>query len=98
MSSFLPRVGFTYLSHEGTKSWLDHVANFTSVCTLISVHSIQDGRNLSNHNPLAFLFDFSEITVDCPLVPQSSSSVAWSKATPEDFADIEMLSPALGQP
>jgi len=53
-----------------------------------SVHSIQDGRNLSDHNPLAILLDVSEIVVDCPPVPQNSSSVAWSKATPEDFCII----------
>ena len=80
------KVGFTYLSHDGTKSWLDHIAVSTSVCsTISSVHSIQDGTNLSDHNPLTFLSDFSEIIVDCPPAPQCSSSVVWSKATPEDF-------------
>ncbi len=58
--NFRDDVGFTYLGHDGSKSWLDHVA--VSDCfrsSVASVHSILDGRNLSDHNPLVFSLDLS---------------------------------------
>ena len=51
-------VRFTYMSHNGSKSWLDHVAVSNCILPLISnVHTISDGRNLSDHNPLVFCLD-----------------------------------------
>ena len=51
-------VRFTYMSHNGSKSWLDHVAVSNCILLLISnVHTISDGRNLSDHNPLVFCLD-----------------------------------------
>ena len=57
---FPDSVGFTYLGHDGSKSWLDHIAVSNCFCSsVVSVHSIRDGRNLSDHNPLAFSLDLS---------------------------------------
>ena len=41
---FPDNVGFTYLGHDGSKSWLDHIAVSNCFCSLsvVSVHPIQD--------------------------------------------------------
>ena len=61
---------FTYLGHDGSKSWLDHIAVSNCFCSsVVSVHSIWDGRNLSDHNQLAFSLDLST-----PVAPCSTST------------------------
>ena len=61
-------VQFTYLGHDGSKSWLDHVAVSTPFHSVVSsVHMLLDVRNLSDHNPLAISLNLSVVTVDCPL-------------------------------
>ena len=62
--NFSDDVRFTYVSHDGSKSWLDHVAVSTPFLPMVSsVQSIMDGRNLSDHNPLAFSLDLSSSAV-----------------------------------
>jgi len=42
-------IGFTYLGHDGYKSWLDHVAISSHfLLDITAVNSILDGRNLSD--------------------------------------------------
>ena len=53
--SYSDDVQFTYLGHDWSKSWLDHVAVSTPFRSVVSsVHTLLDGRNLSDHSPLAF--------------------------------------------
>ena len=80
-------VRFTYMSHDGSKSWLDHVAVSTPFCSLVgSARSILDGRNLSDHNLLAFSLDLSVVTVNCPPATTfKRASCAWFKATPDNI-------------
>ena len=61
--NFSDDVRFTYISHDGFKSWLDHVAVSTPMAG--SAHSILDGRNLSDHYPLHSLWTYrwSRLTV-----------------------------------
>ena len=88
--SFSDDVQFTYLGHDGSKSWLDHVAVSTPFRSMVnSVHSILDGRNLSDHSPLAFSLDFSVFTVDCPPAAFKLNSCAWFKATPENISQYQ---------
>ena len=54
--NFSDDVRFTYISHDGFKSWLDHVAVSTPMAG--SAHSILDGRNLSDHYPLHSLWTY----------------------------------------
>ena len=82
--NFSDDVQFTYLGHDGSKSWLDHVAVSTPCVSLVtSVHSIMDGRNLSDHNPLVLSLDLSVVSVVCPPVAFKTTCPAWFKATPE---------------
>ena len=84
--NFPDNVGFTYMGHDGSKSWIDHVAVSAGFCSnVVSVHSLRDGRNLSDHNPLAF-----SLTIPAPVVPtprdiQKGPSVQWHMATSDDI-------------
>ena len=77
------RLVFTYLGHNGSKSWIDHAAVSSCFLPLVSnVHAIRDGRNLSDHNPLVFYLD-----LPCTVADYTSSTVteptmrAWYRAT-----------------
>ena len=88
--SFSNDIGFTYLGHDGSQSWLDHVAVSTPFLSLVnSVHSIRDGRNLSDHNPLAFSLDLSCVTVSGPCAAPKPTSCAWYKATQEHISQYQ---------
>ena len=88
--NFSDDVQFTYLSHDGSQSWLDHVAVSTPCVSMVnSVHSILDGRNLSDHNPLAFILDLSVVSVVCPPAVAKPSCPAWFKATPENIGQYQ---------
>ena len=54
-----------------------------------SVHTLLNGRNLSDHNPLAFSLNLSVITVDCPPAAFELNSCAWFKATPENICQYQ---------
>ena len=85
-------VSFTYSSHGGFTSWLDHVAVSTSFsCVVTSVHSILDGQNLSDHNPLAFSLHLPAVVVDCPRTVYKPSSISWSKATSKDIYQYQSI-------
>ena len=56
-----------------------------------SVHSILDGRNLSDHNPLAFSLNLSAIIVDCPCTVYKPTSISWSKATSKDICQYQSI-------
>ena len=75
-------VGFTYMGHNGSKSWLDHVAVSSCFLPLITnVHTINDGRNLSDHNPLVFCMDSSCTVVEYrPSTVTELTARAWCKA------------------
>lgn len=84
---FADNIGFTYLSHDGSKSWIDHVAVSTSFSSAITpVYTITDGRNLSDHNPLGFSVNLCTTAVPCPPVIPKRASVVWSKASPDDIS------------
>ena len=85
-------VSFTYSSHGGFISWLDHVAISTSFSSVVtSVRSILDGRNLSDHNPLAFSLNLSAIVVDCSCRVYKPTSISWSKATSKDICQCQSI-------
>ena len=99
--NFPDDVGFTYLGHDDSKSWLDHVAvsnHFLS--SVVSVHSMLDGRNLSDHNPLAFSLDLSSVAVHCPPAVHPGPSVKWHLATSDNICNyqvaVQCLLDALG--
>ena len=81
--NYANEVSFTYMGHNGSKSWIDHVAVSSCFLPLVSnVHAIKDGRNLSDHNPLVFYLD-----LPCTVADHTSSTVlepttrAWYRAT-----------------
>ena len=83
---FPDSVGFTYLGHDGSKSWLDHIAVSNCFCSsVVSVHSIRDGRNLSDHNPLAFSLDLFAPVAPCTTSTPDGPSVRWHLATSDDI-------------
>ena len=85
-------VSFTYSSHGGFTSWLDHVAVSTSFSSVVtSVHSILDGRNLSDHNPLTFSLNLPAIVVDCPRTVYKPTSISWSKAASKEIYQYQSI-------
>ena len=55
--NFFDDVRFTYMSHDGSRFWLDHVAVSTPFCSLVgSACSILDGRNCQIIIPLHSLW------------------------------------------
>ena len=83
---FPDSVGFTYLGHDGSKSWLDHIAVSNCFCSsVVSVHSIRGGKNLSDHNPLAFSLDLSTPVAPCTTSTPDCPSVRCHLATSEDI-------------
>ena len=83
-------VSFTYIGHDGNKSWLDHVAVTNHFrFSISSVHTIKDGRNLSDHNPLAFFIDLSSVSVTSPPSGNNGPLINWRLATPESICDYQ---------
>ena len=63
--NYADEVGFTYLGHNGSKSWHDHVAVSSRFFpSITNVYTINDGRNVSDHNFLVFCMDSSCTVVD----------------------------------
>ena len=83
---FPDSVGFTYLGHDGSKSLLDHIGVSNCFCfSVVSVHSIWDGRNLSDHKPLAFSLDLSTPVATCTTSTPDGPSVRWHLSTLDDI-------------
>ncbi len=84
--NFPGEVRFTYMGHDGSKSWIDHIAVSTGFCsTVSSVHSLLDGRNLSDHNPLAFSLALPVPMVPSPQAIHKGPSVQWHFASSDDI-------------
>ena len=55
------------------------------------MHSILDGRNLSDHNPLAFSLNLPAIVVDCPRTVYKPTSISWSKAASKEIYQYQSI-------
>ena len=89
---FPDSVGFTYLGHDGSKSLLDHIGVSNCFCSsVVSVHSIWDGRNLSDHKPLAFSLDLSTPVATCTTSTPDGPSVRWHLATSDDICHYQQV-------
>ena len=91
--NYAHQIGFTYLDHNGSKSWLDHVAVFSRFLPSISnIHGINDDRNLSDHNPLVCCMDSSCAVVDYRSSPVTEPTArAWYKANSDHISRYQSL-------
>ena len=80
------------MGHNGSKSWLDHVAVSSRFLTLITnVHTINDGRNLSDHNPLVFCMDSCTVVDYGPSTVTEPSVRAWYKANSDHINKYQSI-------